>query len=570
MKKYLIFLSLFILLFLVVFRDLYVNITTNLLDWRDFPASAWLIDQNLTKILTLNFHNFFDTNIYYPHKYTLLFADTTLPQALLALMPFFFTKNLIFSFNIMFLLIFILNFSCAYLFWRQIFKKSLIAFFGSLFSIFSPFFYLELGHLPDLTFWPFFLTLYLLFKQEEKKERNIKTLILIGLGITTQFLANVYLSAYLIFSIFIFYLLKLTRLRNFKMIIYQIFIIFLVFFSTSGVFIKGYIDMKDTYHAERNIREYIIYSADLSDYLFSASINSVVHRSPLMNSWNKFNKSGSNLFPGFLITILAVLVLFKIQKSKQSFFIALELNKQRSYFFILMLAGLIFSLGPRLNFNGNYAEIPLPYGILLKYVPLADAMRVLMRWSFLFFLGLTYFSLISLDRLTNKSYYKEAFLLVFIVFILEYIPFNLKSAKNSYITPDYQFLKNECSNDKKVLLELPLTHLDAGTNIREGLSYITTSVLASAYHRCFLINGYSAFDLPENFTLSATLSQYIIEDNVKAFIAEMQKRQIDIVKFNQPYFIKELKPFTDKFVNSMTTENAVEKINENLFYINKN
>lgn len=569
MKKYLVFLIFFLLLFFIVFRNLYFNITTNLVDWSDYPASVWLINQNITKIVNFNFHNFFDTNIYYPHKYSLLFADITLPQAFLALIPFSFTKNLILSFNIMFLLIFILNFTCAYLFWKQIFKRSLIAFFGSLFSIFSPFFYLELGHLPDLTFWPFFLTLYLLFKHEEKNKIQIKLLILIGLGITIQFLANVYLSTFLIFSIVVFYLLKLTRLRNFRAVIYQILIILTVFLSTNGVFLKGYIDMRNTYNVKRDAREYIMNSANLSDYLFSGSISSIIHRSSTINSWNKLNNSGGSLFPGFLISALAIFALFKIHKIKQLFFISLELNRQRTYFLILIIVGLIFSLGPRLSFNGNYANIPLPYNLLLKYIPLFEAIRVIIRWSFLFFFGLTYFSLISLNRLAGKSYYKAAFLLIFIIFVLEYIPFNLKSAGNTYITPDYQLLKNICSNNKQVLIELPLTHFDAAPNIRIGLKYITTLVLASTYHECLLVNGYSGYDLPENFTLSAMLSKYIEGGNVKAFIKELQKRKIDIVKFNQNYFIKELQPFASGFVNSIATESGVEKIGDDLFLLHR-
>lgn len=111
MKKYFIFLTFFLILFIIVFRSLYMNITTNLVYWSDYPASVWLINQNITKILSLNFHNFFDMNTFYPHKYTLLFSDITLPQTILSLLPFLFTKDLILSFNIMFLLNFILNFT---------------------------------------------------------------------------------------------------------------------------------------------------------------------------------------------------------------------------------------------------------------------------------------------------------------------------------------------------------------------------------------------------------------------------------------------------------------------------
>lgn len=569
MRKYLIFLAIFLLLFIIVFRNLYINITTNLVDWADFPFYVWVIDQNITKILSLNFHNFFDTNAFYPHKYTLLFSDITLPQTILSLLPFLLTKNLILSFNIMFLLNFILNFTSSYLFWKQIFKKNLIAFYGSLFSVFSTFFFLELGHLPDLSYWPFFLTLYLVFRQGDKETSQTKTLILIGLGITIQFLASVYLSVFLIFAVILFYLLKLTTLQKIKLVIYQIFIIFSVFLLTSGIFIKGYIDMRNTYNAKRDLKEYINNSANLSDYIFTASIDSIIHKSSIINSWNRLNNSGNSLFPGFLVSTLALFALFKI-KIKKTFIVTLELNRQRAYFFILIIIGIIFSLGPRLNFNGNYANIPLPYSFLLKYLPFFEAIRIVIRWSFMFFFGLTYFSLISLNSLTNKSYWRPVFLLIFIIFVLEYIPFNLQSAKNTYITADYQLLKNICADKKGVLIELPLTHLDIIPVIEKRLEYITTIQIASTYHRCSLVNGYSGYDLPENLTLSATLSKYIAEGDVKAFITEMQVRGIDIVKFNQNDFIKELKLSVARFINNLANEQNVQKINEDLFLIKKN
>lgn len=566
MKKYLVFLIFFLILFCIVFRDLLLNINSNLIDWFDYPVVTWVINQDITKLISLNFNNFFDTNIYYPHKYTLLFADILLPQAIFGLLFFVFTKNPILTLNISFILTFILNFTSTYIFWKRIFNNNLVAFLGSLFFIFSPFFYLELGHFQMLSYWPFFFTLYFLFKQEEKYD--LQKSILIGLGITIQFLASVYLSVFLIFSILIYYLVKFAPPKHPKVILYKLFIIFFIFFLTSGVFVKGYIDMRNTYHVKRDMKEYITNSADLSDYLFTGSISSIIHKSSIMKSWNKLNNTGTGLFPGFLITTLAVFALFKIHKAKQSIFISLELSRQKVYFLILIIIGLIFSFGPRLSFNGNYANIPLPYNLLLKYIPLLEAIRVVIRWSFLFFFGLTYFSLISLNRLANKSYYKISFLLVFTIFVLEYIPFDLQTTKNTYITPDYQTLKDMCSKDKRVLIELPLTHLNAAPNIREGLKYIATLELSSTYHQCNLINGYSGYDLPENFILANNLDEYIKNQQPSEFIAELKKRNINFLKINQQYFIKEVKPFVNTFKNVLTTQSGVEKISPNLFRIN--
>lgn len=568
-KKFPLYLAAFLLILFFVFRNLILNISTNLLDWRDYAYIIWVMFQSITHITNLDFINFFETNAFYPNKLTLMFSDILLPQALI-LLPFLsLTKNLILSFNITFIITFILNFISLFLFWKQIFKKELIAFLGALFFIFSPFFHLELSHFQMLTFWPFFLALYFLFKYDVKPK--YKYLILIGLLLTTQFLSSVYLSVYLIFAILIFYTIRLVLQKELKSVATKASIIFIVFILTGGIFIKGYIDMKNTYNIERDIKEYITYSANLSDYLFTSQIKSILHQSPLMQLWNKADKNWGthSSFPGFLLFLLTLYGLFKLTKGKQSLSINLELNRQKAFFIILIISGFIFSLGPRVIFNGTYAHIPLPFSAVLKFIPLADATRVPARWSFIFFLGVIYFSLVALNKLEGKKYKKIIFFLIFVIFVLEYLPTNIQSAKDSYITSDYKILKDICSKEKKVLLELPLTHLDAYPNILEGLRYITVMELSSTYHNCFLVNGYSGYDLPDNFILAGTLSKFIENQQIGAFLEELRSRNIDYVKFNQYYFINDLKLPALEFVNSLATESGVEKINEGLFLLRR-
>src|SRR3990167_10472341 len=84
-KKFLLYLSLFILILLFVFRNLILNISTNLIDWLDYPYVIWVMSQSINHIQNLDFINFFETNAFYPHKMTLLFSDLLLPQALILL-----------------------------------------------------------------------------------------------------------------------------------------------------------------------------------------------------------------------------------------------------------------------------------------------------------------------------------------------------------------------------------------------------------------------------------------------------------------------------------------------------
>ena len=564
-KKFLFYLGSFIIILFFVFRNLILNLSTNLLDWRDYPFIIWVMSQNVTHIQNLDLIHFFETNAFYPHKLTALFTDILLPQSVMYLPIFSLSKNPILSLNLIFIMTFILNFISSYLFWKQLFKKEIVAFLGSLFLIFSPFFHMELSHYQMLSYWPFLFAFYFLFKS---KAENKKNLIIVGLLLTVQFLTSVYLSVYLIFSILIFYLTDFLYKKS-KHIFFKVFVIFFFFLLTSGVFIKGYTDMKNTYQIKRDIKEYITYSANLSDYIFTTPINSLIHKSQVMQIWNKADKNWGehSSFPGFLVFTLSILALFKITKDKQSPAIILELSQEKTFFLILIIVGFLFSLGPRVTFNGTYAHIPLPYSAVLKFIPFAEAARVPSRWSFLFFLGLIYFSLITLNKLGYKPFHRVTLFLIFAIFIFEYIPINIQSVKDSYINNDYQLLKNICSREKKVLLELPVTHLNAYPNILEGLRYVTVMELSSTYHGCLIVNGYSGYDLPDNFILSDILERYIKNQQTGAFVTELRKRQIDYVKFNQYYFIQELKSPVYDFLNAISTESGVERISQDLFYI---
>ncbi len=566
-RKFLIYQSIFIIILLFVFRDLALNISTNLLDWRDYPYVIWTMFQSTSHISNLDFLNFFETNAFYPHKLTLMFSDLLLPQTIILLPFLVLTKNIVLSFNILFFITFILNFISLYLFWKQLFKNDALVFLGSLFFIFSPFFHLELSHFQMLSYWPFFLTLFFLFKNKEIKKKN---LIAIGLLLTIQFLASVYLSIYLIFTILIFYFLRFFSYKQRWSNLVSILIIFSVFLLSCGIFIKGYNDMKNSYNVKRDISEYITYSAHLSDYVFTSKIDSVIHKSPLMQTWNKADKNWSlhSSSPGFLIFLLSIYALFSFTKSKHVISINLELNRERTFFLSLIIVGFLFSLGPRLNFNGNYAHIPLPYAAVLKFVPLSEAIRVPSRWSFLFFLGLTFFSLIAINKLRNYINYKILITFIFVLIILEYIPLNIKTYKETYINDNDQKLKELCATGKKVLLKIPVTHLDVAPNIITGLNYVSKAELASTYHNCLLVNGYSGYDLPGVFILRDIVNNLILVNDTQTFFKLMTDKNVDIVEFNPNLFIKELQEPGSKFIKTLTAEPQLIKVGDNMFQIN--
>lgn len=435
-----------------------------------------------------------------------------------------------------FLLTFILNYLTSYIFWKDIFKKRDLAFLGSLLTVFSPFFHTQLGHFQLQSYWPTFLSLYFIFRYE--RNRKINYLIWGGVFIAIQFLASVYIAVFLITTVCLYYLILIIKDRNLTTHLKNFVIVMGIFLVICSPVIYGYLNIQKVYQVDRNYGEYVTYSAHLSDYIFSREIKSATHSLAIVKKWNSFNKHNFGegaLFPGFLLTILGMLGIVR-QKHKSI----------RSFFFLtLVCIGFIFSLGPRINFNGVYAEIPLPYHFLLKYLPFIDVIRAPARWSFLFYIGLTYFCLSYLNKKTTGL---PLFLLLFILIVLEYIPLNIQTHKEVYIHKKDQILKDICSFKVQTVLEIPVTHFDAGDSIFSGLSYITKTILASTYHKCNLVNGYTSYDLPSIQKLKNSIYDIKTLQDPNKLYQVLRSSGANIVVINKDLLLPEI---SDQLLSSI-------------------
>lgn len=566
MKHHLFSLGIFILLICFVYRSLLLNVSTNLPDWLDYALVNWLIFQNVDKIINFNFVNFFDTNAFYPHKDTLFFADTFLPQALIATPFYLLTKNYILSFNLTFFITFVLNYFSAYLFWKQIFKKYFIAITGGLLVVFSPFYHLERSHFQMLSYWPFFLSLLFIFKYESG--RKLSYLIIGSIFFAIQFLASVYIFIFLAFSVLFYYFIQFFKPLKKIPVLKSLLILFTIFIFIDGIFIKGYYDMKHEYNFQRDFKEYITYSANLTDYIFTNRIDSTLYSFPLFKLWNSLDKNtlwGSAQFPGFLVTLLAFFSLFRFIKDDKEISIRLTLTNKDFFFFAIMIMGFIFSLGPRIIFNNTYSHIPAPYALFLKFIPFLESIRAVCRWSFLFYFGLIYFCLISLNKI--KIFSKLLFLTILLLIILEYIPLDLSTHSEDILTSDYLILQNLCLSQKKVLLEIPITHLDVYPSIGDGVNYISKVEFSSLYHKCYLVNGYSGYDLPELFTLKNNLYTSMLNIDSKTFIKTAKDARADIIKINSNSLPREIFSNLTPFLNKLSAEESIIVINKSIYLL---
>lgn len=527
----------FILLIIFIFRSLLLNISTNLLDWQDYSLMVWITNQNAGHIKNFQINNFFNSNIFYPFEGTMLFSDLLLPSSILTLMFQQFSSNPILVFNLIFFTTLILNIWSSFLLWRLFFKQGLLIFFGTLVSAFSPYFFMELNHFQMINFWPIFFGLYFLFKEQY----TVKNSILVGVMISLEFFLSVYLWVFMLFAIGIWYVMQFLyryfQKKFLKNIIVHGFLVLMTISVLSGVFVLKYIQVKQSYDIVRPPEEYILYSAHLSDYLFTTYYKSFLYSTKLANLWNSYNQHNvgeSGAFPGIVLLFLSVTGLIILRKKIRSFSILIKLSFYNIYFFILLVSGFLFSLGPRLSINGAYTGIPLPYYALLKFIPLVEPIRANARWMFLLFLGLSYFAVLGLKRLNSGG--KRSLILTIIfsaIFLLEIVPFNKITGKKEYYPVVYNTLEEKCTPDPKILLEYPLSRFTTQNNIIEDLTYKNQLQLASLRHKCKLVNGYSGYTPKDYERYEDQLFWAIERKDEDMFWRLMSERKVNFLKLNK-------------------------------------
>jgi hypothetical protein len=386
-----------------------------------------------------------------------------------------------------------------------------------------------------------------------------------GAFLAIQFVSAVYLAIFTSAAIAIYFATGYFRNNYSRKTLKGLIIVFLTFIAIDFIFIKGYIRAHRDFGIKRNYSEYVTYSAHLTDFVFSNNIKSVVHNNQILDKWNRFNRhsGGGAGFPGFLISILALSSLITISYKKSKLKLKVNLSNERLFFFIITVIGLVFSLGPRVNFNGNYAEIPLPYHFLVKYFPFFDNIRTPIRWVYLFYIGTTYFAL---DFLKDKK--DKLIFLFFIVAILEYLPFNLPTHSENYLSNSHMTLKKICDNKKdQVLLQYPVTHFDAGDDILEGLNYVSKSMLASTYHGCRMVNGYSGFDLPSLLKLKDDLSLNIKNNNHEEFYDLIKRTNSTILLADEEKIVEHQKTNLKTIISNLEDELKLIRLENNLYEI---
>jgi hypothetical protein len=167
-------------------------------------------------------------------------------------------------------------------------------------------------------------------------------------------------------------------------------------------------------------------------------------------------------------------------------------------------------------------------------MPLFEPIRADARWCFLFYLSLTFFACLGIQKIAKSN--KREIIIVSVLsifYMIEIIPINRNTVSKQYYNPVYNTVRDQCSVKTQVMLEYPLTQDKKDANIVTNLSYKTQMLLASIIHKCNIVNGYSGYTPKDYERYETELYVTVPEGGKENFYRLLRQRNVDIYKLNK-------------------------------------
>jgi hypothetical protein len=545
-------------IFLVVFfGPLIITINNPQGSHDDLTYQYFLMENNLSKLSSLDFGHIYQARMFYPHPNSALFGNSYLGQAILGL-PFYLTSNdPITSTNLVILLNFALSFLGAFLLCFKLTKNLYGSVIGGIIYSFNPFIRAH-DQLELLTHqWIPFIFLSL---ENLLNKVSWKNSLLLALLLLLQLICSVYYFIFLIVSIPFFLLFRLRLLKISPLIYLKRPVIFSTLFliSFSYLYLMPSMAVKEKYHISRSLSETENYSAQLSDFLFPRPTNflygNFFYKTALQNMRDpelNIHYTEHSLFTGFIPLFLFLIYILIVLKHKLK-------TGERTItlpYFIVGFVVLILSFGPFIYFFGF--KIPSFYLLLYNLLPFLDALRVPSRFMVVGFLSIAICASLSWKYIIPKlGRYNKFFSIIIISLIcLEY--FNILPP--TYSVPQetkqfYSFL--DAQKNVKIIVELPIAnHLQNLPNIGRAPIEDSQYLLYATLHSKILVNGYHSFSPKDSIILGNELS--IGFPNYQK-IADLKKMGVDTI-------VVHLDEYTDvkrglDIITHMETSSLLQKI----------
>ncbi len=296
-KRRLIVFGLCTALTLLMTYPLVFHLGSRVRDPGDPLLNSWILSWNIHKITRLDFHRYFDANIFYPQRRTLAYSEHLFPQSLAAMPVWLVSKNPVLAHNLVFLLAFITSALGLYALARYLVKNNFAAFVAGLIYAFSPFMFAHLSQIQVATAAGIPLALLYLHKFFESNRR--RDILLFAFFYVFQFLANGYYGMYLsLFSglLIVFWTISGKKYGNRRFWI-NLGLFLLIAFVCVGPFLHQYVLVRK----EMGFAREPGLAASIRSYLATAPINRLYGRITA-----PFLRPEGELFPGLAALALAV------------------------------------------------------------------------------------------------------------------------------------------------------------------------------------------------------------------------------------------------------------------------
>ena len=483
-------------IFLILFywKETLLHLSTHLYSWLDGPFVIWVFQNNIRHFSQFDIVHLYETNAMYPFPYSLSFTEHMFFPTLFIWFFSFFTSNPLLQFNLFAVLNHLLIYFCFFLLAGRFTKNFSVKVIVSFFVAFSPYFIGQVGHLQMVIFWPLLMSLYYV----AHPKRSNMHIVFAGVWLGIQFLSAVYLGMLGFGIVASYYLFNIPKSDTAR-VVKEISLSMATFILVSLPSVIGYLLMQKMYKPVYEQSQYVTYSAHISDYFLIFVNNSFVNIyffRPLIGILNHHKSGEMASFVG-IVPILVVSGWW-LAESRAKFKKILKYRSQLLWLVFLIVIGFVFSLGPRMNWNGTYLVTPLPYWFVLKFVPLIGVMRAVARYYFLIIFALSILLLYSLDSIYSgirNPLWKKLFLpITFLLFVIEIYPAPLQTSSRQWISPSYLFLQKACQNNSGAVFMYPFEYRDRAKNIGKYLSIKTNALLSSTLYACPTLSGFSSFE----------------------------------------------------------------------------
>ncbi|MFQ6108607.1 MAG: discoidin domain-containing protein [Candidatus Aminicenantales bacterium] len=484
---------LFTFLTLLMTYPAVIHMGSGVKDLGDPLLNSWIISWNAKKILGLDIKDYFDANIFFPHKRTLAYSEHLFTQSLLALPVLIVSRNAILSYNFVLFLSFITTGFGMYLLARHLTSSHWAGLVAGIIFAFSPFLFGHLGHMQIITAGGIplsFLFLHKFFKHERWRD-----LLLFTLFFVLQVLANSYYALYLSLFSALYIILYMVTEKKFRDWLFWVktTVFVLIVVAVAGPFFRQYYLVRKEMGFFRRITAY----ASLKSFLAAPPLNRLYG-----DITAPFLKHEAPLFPGILASVLAlsgvVCALLRKRRGKPLV--------ERHILVYSVIGGLafLFTFGP----HG-------PYILLYKYVPGFDGLRVASRWHIFVMFSMAVLAAFGAKAVWRFLFPKKTLALLAaiaipLVILIEYlsIPIPVKKVRVKEDVPEVYRWLAEREGDFP-FIELPLP--EPGERIAK---IECPRVYYSTYHWKKMVNGYSGFFPPVYYELMRRWKDFPLEKNI--------------------------------------------------------